>query len=376
MLSAKEIRRKEFDKVKFGYQSDDVDAFLKQVEADYRSMEAEREESKKKIQLLAEKICQYKEQEEDLKNALLIAQKQARQIVDEAKEKAAKIVEDARGSVDSVKAEAIAAQEKQLAEVTAKLNRENQILADAHRQVADFKHSVFDLYRAHLNQLSQLPDDVPTTAEQSAENAEDAKKTEEPAKAEEKAAADTPVKDAAPEKEPAASDDKKADAPKEDAKEDGTAEAKTAEPESKPATDADSKKDEATEKKEDTPAEKESDSTVKRPSFEAEIETVETLEAEIVSEEHPDEPQAEKKDSAKTDDKLKVNPEITVEAVPQMNVKVEEKQPKDEKRSVDPFAQDNDSLPPPRTISHTAEFDTRYQNLRNGNRREEKKKRR
>ena len=78
MITAKEIHRKKFEKVKFGYSPEDVDAFMAQLEADVRLMEQEITASGEKISLLADKVREYKETEDDLKNALLFAQKQAR----------------------------------------------------------------------------------------------------------------------------------------------------------------------------------------------------------------------------------------------------------------------------------------------------------
>ena len=61
MMTSKEIRTKEFEKVKFGYQSEEVDAFLRKIEADYRRMEDELAEANNKLMLLADKISEYKE---------------------------------------------------------------------------------------------------------------------------------------------------------------------------------------------------------------------------------------------------------------------------------------------------------------------------
>jgi cell division initiation protein len=186
-MTSKEIRTKEFEKVKFGYQSEEVDAFLRKIEADYRRMEDELAEANNKLMLLADKISEYKENEEDLKNALLSAQKQARQILDEAKEKAKQIEEDAKASATSAQTAAIEEAEQNLKKISKKLDKENRVLVETQRQVAGFKKSLFDMYKSHLEQIANLPDtidDDDDDAENNSPNAVTAEKTENAAEAE------------------------------------------------------------------------------------------------------------------------------------------------------------------------------------------------
>ena len=159
MITAKDIQKKKFEKVKFGYSPEEVDSFLSQIENDLRLMQQELDDSNEKIQLLADKVREYKDSEDDLKNALLLAQKQARQVVKDAEEKAAQIEADARASVDSVKSEAMLSSEEQLRRITEQLNREHANLVETKKQVADFKRSLFDMYKEHLELISALPED-------------------------------------------------------------------------------------------------------------------------------------------------------------------------------------------------------------------------
>jgi len=158
MITAKDIQKKKFEKVKFGYSPEEVDAFLSQIENDLRLMQQDLDDSNDKIQLLADKVREYKDSEEDLKNALLLAQKQARQVVAEAQEKAAAIEAEARASVDTVKSQALLDSETQLKNITAQLEQENASLVATQHQVADFKRALFDMYKQHLALISSLPD--------------------------------------------------------------------------------------------------------------------------------------------------------------------------------------------------------------------------
>lgn len=158
MITAKDIQKKKFEKVKFGYSPEEVDAFLSQIENDLRLMQQDLDDSNEKVQLLADKVREYKDYEEDLKNALLLAQKQARQVVSEAQEKAAAIEAEARASVDTVKSQAMIDSETQLKNISAQLERENASLVTTQRQVADFKRTLFEMYKQHLELISSLPD--------------------------------------------------------------------------------------------------------------------------------------------------------------------------------------------------------------------------
>lgn len=238
MITAKDVRRKKFEKVKFGYSPEEVDAFLSQLANDLQLLEQESADSSEKIQLLADKVREYKDTEEDLRNALIGAQKQAREVIDAAKAKAEQIEAEARENVGTVQQKALADQEAQLAEISAKLAQENDALVDAQKQVAAFKQSLFDLYREHLAQISKLPENTdgvqrkPAEPEQKAEEkaeekpaeSEPVKAEEAPAPAEETPKAEEPVKEElAKAEEPAPAEEKPAEVKQE-------AEAVTADP--------------------------------------------------------------------------------------------------------------------------------------------------
>ena len=206
MITAKDVQKKKFEKVKFGYSPEEVDSFLAQIENDLRLMQQDLDDSNEKIQLLADKVREYKDTEDDLKNALLLAQKQARQVVEEAQQKADSIVAEARASVDTVKSQALVDSETQLKNITAQLEAENAHLVETQHQVADFKRALFDMYKEHLELISRLPestDDIEyveveeeveetaeTAAEAVAETAETAAETVQAAVTETAAAAE------------------------------------------------------------------------------------------------------------------------------------------------------------------------------------------
>lgn len=192
MITAKDIQKKKFEKVKFGYSPEEVDAFLSQIENDLRLMQQDLDDANDKVQILADKVREYKDSEEDLKNAMIFAQKQARQIVAEAQEKANAMESEAQAAVESAKSQAVIDGETQLKNIEAKLEQENAALANAKSQVAAFKKSLFDMYKQHLELITGLPGSAEDAAEdeEEVEIIEVYEEIEE--EVEEEAAAETP----------------------------------------------------------------------------------------------------------------------------------------------------------------------------------------
>ena len=179
MITAKDIHKKKFEKVKFGYSPEEVDEFLSELENDMRIMQQNLDDSNEKVQLLADKVREYKETEEDLKNALLGAQKQAREVVSAAQARAAQIEEEAKASVEAVKSQAVLDQETQLQMLSDSLAEKKEALAETKRQIAEFKSSLFEMYKEHLEMISALPDgtdgdDAEFASDETAEYAEEA----------------------------------------------------------------------------------------------------------------------------------------------------------------------------------------------------------
>lgn len=103
-MNPKDIATKKFEKG-FGYKQEDVDAYMKEVAVALATAMKEKEESEAKIVKLVEKINEYRNDEDAIRDALLVAQKQGNRIIAAAKEEAAKIVSDAQVKRDTLLAE-------------------------------------------------------------------------------------------------------------------------------------------------------------------------------------------------------------------------------------------------------------------------------
>ena len=170
MITSKDVRNKRFEKAAFGYKQEEIDEFLSQLEAELAEMERERAEANNKIQILADKVREYMKDEDALKDALLGAQKQGHQVLNEANEKAEQIIAEAQAKADQLEDEAVRQHAEAMEKNRAEIAKEKEALIDARRQVAEFKKSLFDMYKAHLEMISSMPesyeeDDTTETAE-------------------------------------------------------------------------------------------------------------------------------------------------------------------------------------------------------------------
>ncbi|MBE6855631.1 MAG: DivIVA domain-containing protein [Ruminococcus sp.] len=158
MLTAKDIRNKRFEKAAFGYKQEEIDEFLQELENDLKTMEHDLEDANNKIQLLADKVREYRADEEALKDALLGAQKQGKLVIAEANEKAEEILKEARDKADELTDEAVRQHAEAMEKNRLEIEREHQALVIAQNQVADFKKQLFDMYKTHLDLISQMPE--------------------------------------------------------------------------------------------------------------------------------------------------------------------------------------------------------------------------
>ena len=170
MITSKDVRNKRFEKAAFGYKQEEIDEFFAQLEAELDEMERERAEANNKIQVLADKVREYMRDEDALKDALLGAQKQGHLVIADAQEKADQIMAEAQEKDEAVRQHAIKMEQNR-----AEIAKEKEALIEAQRQVADFKKSLFDMYKSHLELISSMPDvseedeaeeETPETAEE------------------------------------------------------------------------------------------------------------------------------------------------------------------------------------------------------------------
>ena len=147
MVTAKDIDTKRFEQAKPGYRPDEVDDFLRDVSASFKKLERDKEEIEQKMNVLVEAVKKYKQEEEDLKNAMIMAQKQSREVVAEAHHKAEQIIAEANIKSDEI-----------VSSTGARLKNNQAALESLKKEVSDFRTNLLNLYRDHLNLINNIPE--------------------------------------------------------------------------------------------------------------------------------------------------------------------------------------------------------------------------
>ncbi len=155
MITTEDIQKVEFDKVMRGYRTDDVHAYLEQLAAQMETMRAEREDVEKKLYILAQKVEEYRKEEDMLKTAMLNAQRMGENVIREAKQKADSIVREA-----DLKANLIETRAKD------KVIEQEQEFTLLQAKIAQFKNEVLGIYKLHIQSLSELPVDKDAEADE------------------------------------------------------------------------------------------------------------------------------------------------------------------------------------------------------------------
>lgn len=233
-MNAKEIVTKKFEKAAFnGYKPDDVDEYLKEVSDEFAQLQKDKSELERKLEVLADKIREYRDDEDALRDALLVAQKQGNAIVAEskasaekltketnetvtkqladAKTKSERLVNDAdeyskktRADADAAAAKIIGDANNKAAEIKAAMDRQQEIqeniLQQTRKEVLEYRTKLLAGYKEHMALIEALPekcenDYIKRTAEEVEKR--EAERKKQAAQAAAKAAAQKP-KPAAP----------------------------------------------------------------------------------------------------------------------------------------------------------------------------------
>ena len=147
MHTLNEIKNKKFDKSAFGYKVEDVENFLNEVIDYVSALENEKAEAEKKLVVLANKIEEYRNEEDSLRQALLGAQKLGDSILKEAKNRAEIIMRDA-----TIKSENIVKNVKE------EVKREEVILNKMKREVDAFRTKMLTMYNSHIDMIKSIPE--------------------------------------------------------------------------------------------------------------------------------------------------------------------------------------------------------------------------
>ncbi len=148
MFTPDEIRQITFEKVMRGYRPEDVESFMEKIADEFEALENEKKDLEEKLYVLAEKVEQYKSEEESIKITLINAQRLGESIVSDARVKAENVIREATIKKNDI-----------ISSAYSEIEGTEETLNRLKREVSEFKRNVLSLYKAHIESLSGLPEE-------------------------------------------------------------------------------------------------------------------------------------------------------------------------------------------------------------------------
>ena len=181
MLTPKQVKEFSFKPAgRNAYKADEVDAFFDEVSESYEQMFRENGELVKKLNLVADKLQAYKEDEDNIRNALLTAERmkesivsetqdQIKGVIKEADEKAAEIVSDAEKEAEEILkiaqnnatkllAKAQEIYDDQVGSIKEEAEKEEAYLFKIKEESVKVREELMDSYKRQIQILEYTPD--------------------------------------------------------------------------------------------------------------------------------------------------------------------------------------------------------------------------
>ena len=181
MLTPIDIHNKEFKRSFRGYNEDEIDEFLDQVVNDYETLFRENDRLKEELSRLQKHADSYQEREKSINDTLILAQKTAQELTDNARQAVADMKENAAKECENMRQEAAMETQKQIDDAAVKVR---SIVAEYDRLVREknqFLRKVKVTMESELAVLNQTLMELPNPeAEEENGNAVTVEKVEVP----------------------------------------------------------------------------------------------------------------------------------------------------------------------------------------------------
>ncbi len=148
MMTLDDIRNVEFSRGR-GYRSEEVDEFIDECVETMEHLVRENAEVNQKMKALADKVAEYRNDEDSIRAAVLSAQRTGDTILREAQAQAQALLESAQQDADAARRDLLNAIEREKAE-----------LARVKNEIAQFKAKLLGMYKEHLSLINLLPEEA------------------------------------------------------------------------------------------------------------------------------------------------------------------------------------------------------------------------
>lgn len=147
MLTVDEIQNVVFTRGR-GYRTDEVDEFIDNCVETVQALMQENQTLSEKMKVLADKIVEYRNEEDNIRSVLLNAQRTADTVLRDANARAEQILKDAENKAHSIREDAKGA-----------IASENDELMRIRNEVTAFKARLTAIYKEHLTLINALPEE-------------------------------------------------------------------------------------------------------------------------------------------------------------------------------------------------------------------------
>lgn len=145
MLAPHELKNKTFTKTLRGYNPAEVDDYIEFLIETYTNLYRENSELERKLKIVVTNLDEIKDEEEAIRSTLLKSQKLGEKIIRDANEKADVITSSIKERCDAI-----------IADFRGQLADEKKEMWVLRTKILDFKKNVYDLYRAHIEELQSI----------------------------------------------------------------------------------------------------------------------------------------------------------------------------------------------------------------------------
>ncbi|MCL5774131.1 MAG: DivIVA domain-containing protein [Firmicutes bacterium] len=144
-LTPVDIQHKKFGHAFRGYSEEEVDEFLDNIVSDFEEALQKNKELKEQIELLKQQVEKYSDLEDSIQNTLVMAQKNAEQLLETKKKEAGLVIKEAE-----------VASEKMLGEAREKILKIHQEISDLKQERNRFLLDYKTLLKSHLSHIEEL----------------------------------------------------------------------------------------------------------------------------------------------------------------------------------------------------------------------------
>ncbi len=147
-MDPNEIAQITFEKHRMvGYDPEDVEAYLGELAQGVAKLLDENKSLETKLQILAERVKEYRKDEDSIKEVLISAQKRYNELVNEGQAKADELIRQAQAQAESI-----------VGNTHETIESEKEELVRVQQEVTAFKSKLLSLYKQHLDLITALPE--------------------------------------------------------------------------------------------------------------------------------------------------------------------------------------------------------------------------